>query len=177
MNNIVCVVCPELRCSSGSWWTVAGQRRSPSSWTPCSCAASPNTRTTTRTSEQLLKHHNSYFQILSKSFLSLYFTSQKPDFLLRYLFFLKMVLCQLFCRFLCRFLISVQYLIVFRESLFMFNSPDFKLNYVCIKSGLTNNKLWKCSRSGQKMTEKKPKSRKKKKKKKRIKSSESPENF
>lgn len=43
-----------LRSSWGSWSTVAGRRRSPSSWTPCSSAASPSMRTTTRTSERLL---------------------------------------------------------------------------------------------------------------------------
>lgn len=50
------------RCSWGSWLTVDGLKKSPSSWTPCNSAVSPSMRTMTKTSEDLL-----YFVDLSCS--------------------------------------------------------------------------------------------------------------
>lgn len=53
LKYVCAFFCTGLHFSWGSLSTVAGQRRSPSSWTPCSFAASPSMRTTIKTSEFL----------------------------------------------------------------------------------------------------------------------------
>lgn len=53
LKYVCAFFCTGLHFSWGSLSTVAGRRRSPSSWTPCSFAASPSMRTTIKTSEFL----------------------------------------------------------------------------------------------------------------------------